>query len=294
MLSLFQKDKIAKAQDRTTPADTAAALLGLFEDAEAQRVKFEITLPEGSTGLKRLVAQIEHVRPRSLRLRASSLKGVKESWIGSAVDVFFGIRDRETRHQDFYGFASHIQDAKVSPQGDVWLDLQLPDELESRQRRKNVRVRPYPRRMKAFSLWDYLDPSWPASPPLVGIMDFAKALVRFVDISAGGLRLEYAPAKVAVLPVDPLPGDRFVINMELLPVEGAEKVAVWLVGRASYVASDGKGGLVLGISFVEQGVRDPMTGQIDWRPVTDDTCQEIGAVTYQWSLEAYRKGLTGD
>lgn len=225
--------------------------------AMTQRSKFELQFAmEGETRRPALRCSGVEVENDAVVLEASGMVTLSERWVGKAADCFFIIRLRDT--YAFYAFTSIVTQVRVV--NDIsMIQLQLPERLETRQKRLYLRIPPPEEYMLGAALWRGPDlPAegirndlalWPKPSRILlpGVRE--EFFIR--DISSGGLKL-HLPRHIVAEEMELIHvSTQFMIMLDLWDPDKAQRLRFWMLCRMQSPVLDFETkGMDLGAQFL--------------------------------------------
>ncbi|MFP5259479.1 MAG: PilZ domain-containing protein [Acidobacteriota bacterium] len=261
----------------------------LLEGAVAQRSRCHVTLPKIIGGLKELDCDILEISDRGLLLECLDKAVAGPHWAGLPVTGFFRMMLRRdgVLQEMFYSFSTSVQRAATSPSGLLRLRLEEPKTLTYGQRRKSMRLEPKRDGLHSIFLWRYdRETGFNREAPALRSSDFQHGRARLVNLSAGGLCLSLRAALARERGLPTALGERLVIHLDLREPRATTLGEFLLVAKVCHVHPERVGeDLSLGLAFLAEGLADPASGKMRWKPVADNVIARLADILYVWHLD---------
>jgi len=273
----------------------------LFERALAERSKIEMQAA-GRGGTTVNASLLEALGDR-LRLEITARVSVTQSWLERVFDCFFRLQNPRNRNQLlFYTFQTRVLGVKKMADGTVLLDTSLPEKVVLQQKRVHLRLEPPGQLVLGLAVWpDQLRPdgepegafrTW-GKPPLVSLPGGKENLLRLVNLSASGLRLEARAAGRRATGMDFEIGQHYMLLMDLYDPEAEKKRQFWLrvMVRNRYEEFETRD-LHVGLRVASVGERLPDQEEIAWRAAPADGLPALENWVVRRHIELFReKGI---
>lgn len=277
-------------------AMTIQERLDLLKMALAQRSRFDVFFQSTSASHKVLSCSLIAATADHITLEIPAGITPSQKWIGRSVACFFRL-SREKNRVYFYKFTGHISTYHHSR--DIhYIVLPLPERIELGQKRRHLRLDIPQTDILDFRIWSVpedgtmpTDPdttTW--APPLAVYHQAKKTALQLLDLSGGGLRLEYDPRQFPTLRDFIAHNPVLFIRLELRPIDGNTPAVYYLLARLrtkqeNFVSGD----LMLGYEFTEYG-NEREDNSLEW--IAIDPAQGIDALVtwvFRRHLELYRE-----
>lgn len=199
----------------------------------------------------------------------------------------------DTQSPSFCGFISHIDDIRAEGEANQIL-VRIPSRIESKERRRHVRVTPPRDLVGKIILWNALPAANPASTdpkrwsaPLINHSPADGDQVVLRDLSAGGFRLRLTGGLAQAQPFPFTVGKRYFVFFALKGVPGASPVRLWLTAMARNII-DMSGSRGMEVGFQSIGVGTPEEMLLTWRKAAKKGVPALDDWTHKLNMELYR------
>ena len=276
----------------TVPREISAIL----DQAQLKRSRMDVSFHPIATSRQTISCTLHELAPSGVTLEMPLGVNPSESWIGKLMACYFRV-PREHKAPYFYTFVSAVN--AVRKQGDIhYLTLDIPAKVELGQKRRHLRLELPSRDIKDFRVWPaaedgtfHFEPDpqkWPA--PLAVYSREDTAALRVLDLSGGGIKLAFDPARYDGLDDFVVKHPVLFMRLELEPLEGMVIPPYFLAARLRTKAQDfDNNQLMLGYEFVECCSSDGAE-TIDWIKIEPEHgIDELVTWVFKRHLELYRE-----
>lgn len=270
-----------------------------LEAAMAQRIKIEMSFAQSATGAA-TACTLTDVTEQALTLEAPGHLNISEDWIGRRVNCMFGLLvSKQSGMIRFHVFESDILALKRTGQDAVEISLEPPDKLIMRQKRVHLRVEPPAHCILGMALWpERLDEMhrpetnlkrW--GKPMAKYISGEKNLIRAVNFSASGLRLELDPELLRTTQSAFEICEHYFLLVDLFEPQADKKMRFWLSVKVKNRYEDfltrklGVGFQIVGRAELNETEKSTIT----WHEVSPDGLDSLGNWTVQRHLELFRE-----
>jgi hypothetical protein len=294
-LSYFLYRKwFARKTDIFSTTDSAR-IFAIFEQAVAERATHEIQF-HGEAGQRTIFfcSPVGLESPRTIVLEVSGFIHPQESWVGRRVQCHFKlIADKNKQKWSFYHFFSTITGIRQE-RGLEFILVNLPGQLESKQRRQHLRLDPPSEDVPLLDIWpetlgnlDHPDKTPPMLSFIHGRQDNP---MNVLNVSGGGLLLEVRPSAQDI-PKNALDkGQRVFLNMGLRDPEQGRITEYLLLAQIRNVFIDPvTGNRLVGLSFTALQAEDGNEEENRWTALHGKGVEEIEDWVFKRHLQLYRK-----
>ena len=279
--------------------DSSKKIKACLQEAMDQRTKFLISLPEEITSVGGLDTSLSEFDDKYLYVEASSLNKFNPKWEKIFVTCFFKlVTNKKPRKETFLNFKSRLF-SPATPTDPIILRLSFPDQLAIGQRRSSIRIEVNPRLILGFSMWDedrFIRTTANGTQkklhrPKVSIKDLESGFIKFMDLSAGGMKLKIFPDTVKDIDLNWKKRDTIIVWLVLSHPEKNDREQFWLKARICYKYEDFVSKEIdMGLEFINFGQINS-DKKMQWLRVKDNNIEPIGDWTYKRYLEHYRQGI---
>jgi len=272
----------------------------LFEQALAQRAKLDLSFSRTPTKDQSVACSLEQIRDEHLVLEVTAHIAAKPHWIDRTVHCYMRINPgRDPKHTHSYFFTADIAGLSTQADGSLRLTLTMPTTLRLQQKRVHLRLDPPMEYMLGLALWpERLGPDGRTETnlkkwgrPVLLLHAARHDLLRVVNVSAGGMRLDVTRKALRETGLEFEPGERYILLAEIYDPDSKRKQRLWCLARVQNRFEDFETrNLEVGVSFMAQGLP---AGQdkdaLAWRPLDEDGIALLGDWVSKRHLERYRK-----
>lgn len=271
-------------------------IANILEQAFLQRSRIDLSFHPISTSRQTIACALFELSANGVTLELPIGVNPSVNWIGKRMVCYFRI-PQTNKPPYFYTFISSV--TGVQQKKDIYyLVLAMPSKVELGQKRRHLRLEIPPQDIKDFRIWPATedgafhfesDPtSWP--PPLAVYTREDPECVRIVDLSGGGIKLSFDPARYASLDDFVAQHPILFMRLELMPVPKMELPVFIVAARLRTKAQDmDSGTLMLGYEFVEC-CKSPAPEIIDWVKIEPEKgIDDLVTWVFKRHLELYRE-----
>lgn len=282
------------------PAKIRARTLKILNQALRHRSRIDASFHPIDTARLVLACALEEVRQDRISLELPAGIETSNNWIGRELVCFFRIPGEHGR-PFFYKFIAPIIGARRF--GDIhYLDLAMPDHVELGQKRRHMRLDIPKNDVVDFRIWPGVDDQsppceadldqWPE--PLAIYRQDMDSQVSVLDLSGGGIRLEYDPRQFPNLNTFLRRYTTLFMRLELIPMAPRLPSVYYMSARLRTKQENFEtGSLMLGYEFVECG-QAQATGDINWLTIDPDHgVEDLVTWIFKRHLELYREREIG-
>lgn len=279
-----------------TPAKCREHALATLEQALRNRSRIDVSFHPQDTGRLIVSCALEDVGPERVTLELPGGVSPSENWVGRPIVCFFRIPG-DQGHPFFYKFTATIIGMRTH--GDIhYLEFTPPDQVELGQKRRHMRLDLPKNDVVDFRIWpgpdDHALPceadpdKWPA-PLAVYRQDQGSAL-HILDLSGGGIRLEYDPRQLPNLNDFLRNYPTLFMRLELAPMGSKLPCVYYMAARLRTKQENfGTGSFMLGYEFTECG-QTQAEGDIGWITIDPDHgIDDLVTWIFKRHLELYRE-----
>lgn len=288
---------------RTLPTGAVQApseIRQLFDQAQTQRAKIDLSFSRNPTKDQSVSCSLEQIRDEHLVLEVTARIAAKPHWIGRTVHCYMRVSPgRDPQRANYYFFTADIAGLATQADGSLRLTLAMPDTLRLQQKRVHLRLDPPMEYMLGLALWPERQgpdgrtetslKKW--GRPVLLLHAARRDLLRVVNVSAGGMRLDVTRKALRETGLEFEPGERYILLAEIYNPDSKRKQRLWCLARVQNRFEDfDTRNLEVGVSFVAQGLpagQDKDT--LAWRPLGEDGIALLGDWVSKRHLERYRK-----
>jgi hypothetical protein len=305
LLNLLVTSRRRRAALPTGTVLEPAAIRRLLDMAMSQRARVDISFSRTPNKDQGVSSSIEQLRDEHLVLDVSARIDASSRWIGRTVHCYARIRPPRERGQgNSYFFTAEIAGLAKQADGSLRLTLTLPTAMRLQQKRVHLRLDPPMEYMLGLALWPEPGETGGRSAakprtwgrPALLFHPGKRDLVRVVNVSAGGMRLDVSRKALRDTGLEFEPGERYILLAEIYDPDRKAKQRLWCMARVQNRFEDFETrNLEVGVCFVAQGLsagqgRDTLA----WRNVGEDGVASLGDWVVKRHLERYRKGSAQD
>ncbi len=278
------------------PVKRRERALTILDQALRNRSRIDVSFHPEDTGRLIISCVLENVGAERITLELPGGVSPSTSWIGKSILCFFRIPGDSGR-PFFYKFSATIIDMRVH--GDIhYLDLALPDQVELGQKRRHMRLDLPENDIMDFRVWpgsgDQILPcetdpdKWP--DPLAVYRQDQGSPLHILDLSGGGIRLEYDPRQFPSLNDFLRSYPTLFMRLELVPMASKLPCIYYMTARLRTKQENFKtGSFMLGYEFVECG-QTQAEGNIKWITIEPDHgIEDLVTWIFKRHLELYRE-----
>jgi hypothetical protein len=282
------------------PAKRRARTLDILGQALLHRSRIDASFHPIDTARLVLSCALERVDADRLSLELPGGVETSRAWIGRELICFFRIPG-DQGNPFFYKFIAPIID--VRRYADIrYLDLALPEYVELGQKRRHMRLEVPKNDVVDFRIWPGLDDQplpceadpdrWPE--PLAVYRPDLDSQMHVLDLSGGGIRLEYDPRQFPTLNAFLRRYPTLFMRLELVPMAPKLPCIYYMTARLRTKQENfGTGSFMLGYEFVECG-QSQAEGDIKWITIEPDHgIEDLVTWIFKRHLELYREHEIG-
>lgn len=264
-----------------------------------QRAKFEVQF-KALQGGRRPALRCSGVRLEGLflTLEVSGLQSLSSRWAGKEAECFFQVMGED--RVMYHAFATRVKDV-YTQQDRCYLRLNIPDRLESRQKRSYLRIVPPEEYLLGSAAWRGLDlpdddirddlQVWPK--PSMVFLPNVSAQFAVTDVSAGGVRIHIPRAQLVGENRNINISDRLIFMLDLWDPDKAQRMRFWMLCRVQTPVLDFETrGMDVGLQFLAWAKpRDGVeSGQLEWLRLSNSgEIEPLGNWIMRRHLELFRE-----
>ncbi len=276
----------------------------ILGQALRQRSKVRVSFQREDRSAKSTDATLSDFSSAGLTLDLTSLTSLNSHWTGKLIDCDFRLRpDPKSERQVFYNFTVTIAAVTKTPEEFIRLRVQVPERLEQEQKRSCLRIEPPSGMILSLRLWteDAVrahgragDPATWGPPFLVMDRGMPEAM-RMVDLSGGGMRMEFDTATYKTERRYFESAGRYLVELDLADPDREGPHRFYLLARIQniYTGKDDPAVRSFGFRFLASGVEAPeRPGLLQWKTAAESGVHELDDWVFNRHLDLYRsKGL---
>lgn len=278
------------------PAKQRARALSILDQALLHRSRVDISFHPMDTGHLVMSCALENVDTNGLTLELPGGMDPSQNWIGKSMICFFRVPG-SNGHPFFYKFTAPI--SAVRRHGEIrYLDFALPEQVELGQKRRHMRLDLPKNDIIDFRVWPDMDEHGPpcdADPdkcrePLAVYHQDLDSPLHVLDLSGGGIRLEYDPRQFPTLNDFLRRYPILFMRLELIPLAPKLPCVYHMTARLRTKQEDFRtGAFMLGYEFTECGSTSS-EGQINWIKIDPEHgIENLVTWIFKRHLELYRE-----
>ncbi|MCK9239073.1 hypothetical protein [Desulfocurvus sp.] len=278
-----------------------AEIRRLLDMALTRRSRLDLSFSRTPNKDQGVSCSIEQLRDEHLVVEITARIDASQRWIGRTVHCYVRITaGKERTGSRYYFFDAEIAGLSKQADGSLRLTLTLPTVMRLQQKRIHLRLDPPTEFMLGLALWP--EPTETGGSTASNIRSWGRPallfhparrdLVRVVNVSAGGMRLDVTRKALRETGLEFEPGQRYILLTEIYDPDRKAKRRLWCLARVQNRFEDFETrNLEIGMSFVGQGLP---AGQdknaLAWKPLGEDGIAFLGDWVVKRHLERYRKG----
>ncbi len=288
--------KILLRHKDNEPARQRERTLAILGQALRHRSRVDANFHPMDTARLVMSCTLESVDENGLTLELPGGMDPSQNWVGKSMICFFRVPGTNGR-PFFYKFTAPI--SAVRRHGEIrYLDFALPDQMELGQKRRHMRLDLPKNDIVDFRVWpgmDEHDPPCDADPdkwpePLAVYRQETDSTLHVLDLSGGGIRLEYDPRQFPTLNDFLRRYPTLFMRLELIRLAPKLPCVYHMTARLRTKQEDFRtGSFMLGYEFTECGSTST-EGQINWIKIDPEQgIEDLVTWIFKRHLELYRE-----
>lgn len=292
--------KMLRGPGEDSPQERRKTVLALLDRALSHRSRMDVSFSPIQYPRKTMSCALTKIEKQTLLLELPTTIHPAQDWISREVVCFFRLPG-EAGRQLFYKFIAAITGLRHA-EGIHSLVLALPERVELGQKRRHLRLEIPKTDVLDFRVWsldENVEPpcgtdvaSWPE--PLAVYTPEDSSHLHIMDISGGGIKLEYDPRQYPTLHDFISTNPQLFMRLELRPTAAYTKNIYYMTAKLRTRQEDfGNGSFMLGYEFMECG-RYASEDDIQWLKIDPDQgIDDLVTWIFKRHLELYREREIG-